>query len=524
MGCGASRKTAPTTDDTTHLDRPFRAFAPVDPVELAKGSWFDPTGATAYDKCFVKLTCADDRALMHAHVVVEIVGNSCFDAGKFEFGRHNCSHICMLLSKRSSGSRHIKIACNGGDTQTLAMPVQHDVWTECGTIIPNQSFSEAFGDVFAAASHDGSMETRRASRRAEPKHPAAITVHMLTENWEKKLATAEQLAGCRLEYHTIVLNDAEPGEKAVVSFRTRKENTRMFVWLPGRNDTFSHPHVVGALLDLGYDLFVFEHRRQGRALLGCSAEDFALASHVDDFRKYLDEHDKSFAFALSRKRYNKVVLYGHSTGGLEASVYLREGAYRERIDAVVLNSPFLNWGGVSSVEFMLLHAMEDLYAVMKVFVGQHSPLVELSKPSGPSWYGTGIWCQYPAVNLCCRNMFTNIVTAGWASASSHMHEELKKMTPIDVPLLLLYTDGDLVLNHSEMPKLASHISSNVIAKYVPGCRHDMLLSYFHDDNMKVLNHILKFLTDTCGTQDAGALKVQSSVEQPEFATICVPQP
>ena len=73
----------------------------------------------------------------------------------------------------------------------------------------------------------------------------------------------------------------------------------MFVWLPGRNDTFSHPHVVGALLDLGYDLFVFEHRRQGRALLGCSAEDFALASHVDDFRKYLDEHDKSFAFALS---------------------------------------------------------------------------------------------------------------------------------------------------------------------------------------------------------------------------------
>ena len=83
--------------------------------------------------------------------------------------------------------------------------------------------------------------------------------------------------------------------------------------------------------------------------------------------------------------------------------------------------------------------------------------------------------------------------SGVWQASSEMHDELKRMTPLNIPLLLLSTDGDVVLDHRELAKLAEHISNKVEAKSVPNCRHDMLLNYTAEDNEAVLMHILTFL-------------------------------
>ena len=47
----------------------------------------------------------------------------------------------------------------------------------------------------------------------------------------------------------------------------------------------------------------------------------------------------------SGKHYENVVLYGHSTGGLVATLYGAEygGGWRGAIDGYIFNSPFLRW-------------------------------------------------------------------------------------------------------------------------------------------------------------------------------------
>ena len=106
-----------------------------------------------------------------------------------------------------------------------------------------------------------------------------------------------------------------------------------------------------------------------------------------------------------------MVLYSHSTGCLEASLYMREGKFRERIDALVLNSPFLDWGFGGILE-AFLDAMDELMPFLKLIKGkdvaQSMPFPGTDKKQINA-YGARIYSQYPH-DLRCRNHITNKVT------------------------------------------------------------------------------------------------------------------
>ena len=52
-------------------------------------------------------------------------------------------------------------------------------------------------------------------------------------------------------------------------------------------------------------------------------------------------------------KYQKIVLYGHSTGGLISSIYCDQGYYKNCISGLVLNSPFFDFNDTSCNEFLL---------------------------------------------------------------------------------------------------------------------------------------------------------------------------
>ena len=437
--------------------------APWDPSAAARGTWLDVTGATPYDFIFVKLLKAEGAE--GAAVTTSIKGGGCGKASEFGWKSVNSKNdkgrtwdvVAMLACQRAARCTTVEFRV-GAATLAAPLPALDDAW------------------VAHTVKEDG----------------VTLTFELRGQPWETKLVTTDQLAACGLRTKTFELTGAGPGEKAVLTYARKEGNRRMIYWLPGRNDAFAHAHVLPRLLDAGWDVYAIEHRRLGRAI-GATARDFELVSHVTDFKLYLQEHDAGLEWALAQGEYDDVCLYAHSTGGLEASVFLRESPLRGKITRCVLNSPFLDWGN-GGVQEVLLDSLDELWPVLEAVKGKNAATTAVSKTTEPSGYGIRIWMQYPgAAPLTLRNPLTSHVTAGWVAAASHMHDELKKQKPNDVPTLLLHTDGDVVLDGDELQTLAKYFSSKAETREFKHCRHDMLLNYFAAQNDEVLDCIIGWL-------------------------------
>ena len=78
-----------------------------------------------------------------------------------------------------------------------------------------------------------------------------------------------------------------------------------------------------------------------------------------------------------------------------------------------------------------------------------------------------------------------------------MHDELKLKEPKDhgdLPLLLMTSNGDIVLDHSELPALVKqHVSSKAECRHIPDRRHDLLKSFSKEQNEETLQIMLAFL-------------------------------
>jgi len=322
-------------------------------------------------------------------------------------------------------------------------------------------------------------------------------VSIKKEDANTLITTPEDTKNLNMWHHDFKLSN---GEEAVIVYKQRTGNTKCLMWFPGRNDTFSHPHFANRLLEAGFDLYVIEHRKQGRSLIGCSSKEFELSSHTENFREYLEEHNKVFDFAFNDKPYEKCVVYAHSTGGLEAALYMREGNWRNAINALILNSPFLDFGQGGPIE-KLLDSMDNALPLLQFIPGAGETRMIETPGKKANAFGLNIWAQYD-VDLRCRNFITERMTLGYLSAVGKMHEELaqKKKEWTDdpkkackVPTLLLWTDGDTCLDGSELQNVVGGISHDVEIKFIPNCRHDMLLNYTKEDNDKVMDTIFDFI-------------------------------
>lgn len=420
--------------------------------EVCAATWFDISGRTIYDMVQVKVIkseCPIDIGIQNGTIgkcskskipAVQWKGAMPLRALVVERGKND-----VILEVNDKGSRY-----------TMPIPSTVDGWVE-----------KSFGDLCIAV-------------RRWP--------------WERKIATLAQLKACDLQTVELNLEGAQPFEKAVLVYKTAPQNKNMIFWMPGRNDTFMHSYVVQPLLDYGLDLYVIEHRKNGRALVGAPDKEHRLVSHVDDFRKYLKEFDAAMRFALAQKNYDKVVLYGHSTGGLEATMFLREGEARDKITHCILNSPLLDWGEGGVTEFALDHANElnDMLKLIKADGSMETTV--LRETVEPDHFFPGIWIQYPATDPHARTLVWEKVTWGWTAAVGKMQDALRAQTPGSVPLLFLHTDGDEILDGCELGEYAKFVSTDVTKHYITGCRHDMLLNHEPEKNDEVLVLIFGWLS------------------------------
>ena len=159
----------------------------------------------------------------------------------------------------------------------------------------------------------------------------------------------------------------EPDSVELIGTLVREDgpsrSRRAVLYVHGWNDYFFQRHLARAFADLGYDFYAVDLRRYGRSL---------RRGHFAGFITDLDDYDEELDAAADviAAEHDVLVLMGHSTGGLVASLWAAR--HPGRVDAVVLNSPWLDLQGSATVRALGTPVIDAL--------GSRSPTAVLRLP------------------------------------------------------------------------------------------------------------------------------------------------
>ena len=136
----------------------------------------------------------------------------------------------------------------------------------------------------------------------------------------------------------------EPTDVDLVATLIRKTSDRVarraIFYLHGWNDYFFQTHLADYLSDLGYDFYALDLRRYGRSIRPGQLRGFI--TNLDDYSLELDA-----AADLIAADHDRLLLMGHSTGGLIAALWAARNS--ERLEGLILNSPWLDLQGSAIV-------------------------------------------------------------------------------------------------------------------------------------------------------------------------------
>lgn len=272
--------------------------------------------------------------------------------------------------------------------------------------------------------------------------------------------------------------DAETAREGVEPVATLvhrpARHRRAVLYLHGFVDYFFHTHVADALDAVGWDLYALELRDYGRSI-----RPGRPANHTRELATYAQEIDA--AVALLRTDHDHVALLGHSTGGLVAALWAH--ARPGGVDAVVLNSPWLDLRGSWFERHVLTHCLGPLSRVAPDLVlGHISPHYgrALHQDTGGEWDFDLAW--KPHEGFPARASFVRTIRVG--------HARVGRGLAIAEPVLVLTSDAtgpddrehdallttDSVLDVDHIAARAPLLGPDVTLVVVPGGSHDLALS------------------------------------------------
>ncbi|MBC8087487.1 MAG: alpha/beta hydrolase [Phycisphaerae bacterium] len=296
----------------------------------------------------------------------------------------------------------------------------------------------------------------------------------MMRDWTPDGALAE------FERTTIELPGEDDGTLVATVVRRVGEakSDKAFLYLHGFVDYFFHEHVASALIAAGWDVYALELRRYGRSLRAGNRPNYCTS-----LAQYDTEISAAIAIAADEDQHTTLVLYGHSTGGLIASLYADSGARRADISAVVLNSPFFGFK---------VNNLEAVKLGIGVAIGRVLPWLSDSKAISPM-YGESIHATARGewnFDLRWKPIAGFPAYFGWVRAIKLGHRRVQRGLALQCPVLVLHSDQsgggrewndnfhsrDIVLNVDHMRRFSSGLGRDVQREEVPGAIHDVMLS------------------------------------------------
>lgn len=283
---------------------------------------------------------------------------------------------------------------------------------------------------------------------------------------------------------TVVRYLPEPARRSLFSRLTRSpqpraENTDV-LYVHGWSDYFFQTHLAEYWRRQGARFYALDLRKYGRSMRPGQSP-----GYVEDLATYDADIEAALAAIGHARRASggrKLVLMGHSTGGLVLSLWLARNP--ERADALILNSPWLEYQLTSA----LRHVVEPVMGVQaKVAPRSRQVNPDLgfnyrttAASRGGEWEFNETW--RPEKAFAVRSAWLKAILAG--------HTKVANGLGIKTPILTLLSDrsmltgrwsekmreADIVIDVETTAIRAPKLGRRVTVIRVPHAMHDIVLS------------------------------------------------
>lgn len=243
--------------------------------------------------------------------------------------------------------------------------------------------------------------------------------------------------------------------------------------LHGWNDYFFQEPLAEAMTELDGAFYAIDLRKYGRSHLDGQSWGYVtdLSVYDDDIHAALDVMRSEHGTDLP------LLLYGHSTGGLTASLW----AHRHPgvLAGLVLNAPWL--------EFQAPTAVREAGTPIVEVAARTSPNTEITLPD-PGYYTKSLerWSPDPRF----RQTPSFPIRAGWLRAIIDGHKRVADGLNIDCPILVLTSDhwvvpttwseelmrADMIIDLGQVWKRVPGLGRHTTLIKIEGAIHDVTLS------------------------------------------------
>lgn len=311
------------------------------------------------------------------------------------------------------------------------------------------------------------------------------------------------ILGCDYQMRYVNHPDDYSGHvrSTIVRHKLLSDSRYGVLYIHGYNDYFFQIHMSKQFVDHGINFYAVDLRKYGRSIMPGQKK-----FEVRDLHEYFADIDSALV-EMENDGIDNIVLFGHSTGGLIAALYINEIRHSS-VNGLILNSPFLEWNFNG---FMRKIAIPSFAALGRFF-----PTFSISQGDGTG-YGESLLKEYHGewtYNTDWKLLHPQKVESSWVRAISSAQDKLKKYSSIDIPVLLLYSSGsvsgnkwtpehlcnDAVLNVKDIARYGRSLGNDVTECTIEGGMHDLSLSssnarkQFFDDIFMWLSNKLDWVS------------------------------
>ncbi len=253
----------------------------------------------------------------------------------------------------------------------------------------------------------------------------------------------------------------------------------------GYTDYFFNTALADHFADRGYAFYALDLHKCGRSSRAGQTPHFTT-----DLIRYDRDLDQSLAVIAEDTGAAQVLVYGHSAGGLIASLWLdrlrqRGATTTAGVGGLVLNSPWLDLPGPAALR----------WAVTTAGIGALARLgkTRVARPPGVGGYGASLHQSYHGefdYDLRWKPLGGFPVRFGWLHAMRRGQATLHRGLDVGVPNLILRSDhtvsdvadplalqcGDAVLDVTHIARWAGCIGNRTTVVPIPDAKHDVFLS------------------------------------------------
>ena len=254
------------------------------------------------------------------------------------------------------------------------------------------------------------------------------------------------------------------------------------LYVHGFSDYFFQDHVAEHFEALGFDFYAIDLRRCGR-----STRAGDLPHDVGDLSEYFEELDLA-ATLIQEDGHDRLILIGHSTGGLTTPLWLHARQGHPLIGQLVVGLILINpWFDLVGSWFT-----RTIGTSLIKLIGRFAPRVQLGQGNGV--YSMTLRRDHHGewdFNLLWKPMDNFPVRAGWLRAIRNGHARLHRGLAIGVSVLVLRSsrsvlhpsqwspelmNADIVLDVDDMVAHAAKLGDQVSVVAVENGMHDLFLS------------------------------------------------